>query len=334
MREITVALAVIAFGGGATPYPPRGVDTQDTVVAEFRSRLGVSVRTARDEQPDLRQEGEHCSADADLLARIGRAKGHQVRIYKNPTSFGLYTVSELRSEDPDTIVRMGGVGRNRLGTEDVFAGVIAAQVPHPDLSERQAEERGEFVERLDDDGGHSGLIVIAPHGGAIEPHTDGQAELVATELKGKAVSSWRCKGWSQNQDNTAFQRWHITSADIHEASFPRLARVIDRHFVYAVSFHGFDRDQFPGLKADVLIGGRGEESLKEQLRGSIQGALKGTALVVRVARRGEPLNGDEPSNVVNRLAKSGGIQIEQSREAREHWDVIAKAVALVYKTKL
>src|SRR5262245_32771527 len=116
MREITIALVVVAFGGGATPYPPREADAQDAVIAEHRSRLGVLVRAARDEQPDLRQEGEHCSADADLLARIGRAKGHQVRIYKNPTSFGLYTVSELRSEDPDTIVRMGGVGRKRLGT--------------------------------------------------------------------------------------------------------------------------------------------------------------------------------------------------------------------------
>ena len=46
-----------------------------------------------------------------------------------------------------------------------------------------AEAGGELVERLDDDGELRGLIVIAPHGGDIEPHTDEQAERVAFRLE-------------------------------------------------------------------------------------------------------------------------------------------------------
>jgi phage replication-related protein YjqB (UPF0714/DUF867 family) len=289
---------------------------------------GIRVRTARDEQADLQKQGEHCSADPDFLARIGSAKGRQVRVYKNPTSVALYTVSELRGEDPETIVRIGNVGRKRLGTEDVFPGTISLQVPRPDLSDVEAEQRGEFVERLDDDRAHAVLIVIAPHGGAIEAHTDEQAELVASELKG--VSCWRCKGWSKDG---AHRRWHITSADIHEASFPELAKVINRRFSYAVAFHGFDRGDFRDIKADVLIGGRGDMTLKQELKEVISKATGGI-LQVRIATDDDPLNGDEPSNIVNRLARSGGIQIEQSKEARERWEVIAKAVARVYKAKL
>jgi hypothetical protein len=44
---------------------------------------------------------------------------------------------------------------------------------------------------------HTRLIVIAPHGGDIERHTDQQAERVASRLKAKAASSWRCKGFKE-----------------------------------------------------------------------------------------------------------------------------------------
>jgi phage replication-related protein YjqB (UPF0714/DUF867 family) len=335
MRKTSALLVLVLLWAGTTTDRHRQASGQVAAVARATNCLEILVRTARDEQPDLQTQEEHCSADADLLAHIGRAKGHQVRIYKNPTAYGLYTVSELRSEDSNTIVRMGCVGRKRLGTEDVFSGIISAQVPHPDLDEREAEKQGEFVERLDDDGENTGLIVIAPHGGAIEPNTDEQAERVTSELKGRTVSSWRCKGWSKNPNNSAYQRWHITSAEIHEASFPKLAGIINRRFTHAVSFHGFNRENFPRLDADVLIGGGLDDgTLKAELKDTIQKALEGTGLQVRVARTGDPLNGEEPRNVVNRLAKRGGIQIEQSKEARRHWERIAQAVAEVYRSKL
>jgi Poly-gamma-glutamate hydrolase len=94
------------------------------------------------------------------------------------------------------------------------------------------------------------MVVIAPHG-MIERYTDCQAERVAVELSG--ISCWRCKGWKP--DNGAFDRWHITSTDIHEASFPLLNSIVNRGFAHAVAFHGFSED-------DILIGGGASDSFK------------------------------------------------------------------------
>ena len=107
-------------------------------------------------------------------------------------------------------------------------------------------------------------------------------------------------------------------------------RVIRRRFAYAVSFHGFRRAE---IRADVLIGGTGSRSLKEKLRAEIAGSL-GPELSVVIADENDPLNGNDPRNIVNRLAEGSGIQIEQSPRARREWRPIADAVALVYWTTL
>ncbi|HEX5913058.1 MAG TPA: poly-gamma-glutamate hydrolase family protein, partial [Rubrobacter sp.] len=208
------------------------------------------------------------------------------------------------------------------------AATVYAQVPNPTLTEAEAEVRSEFVERLADNGTHKGLIAIAPHGGQIEPYTDQQAERVAQQLSAKGVSSWRCKGWKQG--GGAHERWHITSTDIHPASFPKLSRVITRGFRYAVAFHGYGG-------TGVLIGGGAPDSLKGEIELAIERALSGSGIAVRVARPDEDLGGGSPRNIVNRLTAggAGGIQIEQSFSAREgHGQAIADAVASVYDSKL
>jgi hypothetical protein len=73
----------------------------------------------------------------------------------------------------------------------------------------RGRDRATSSSSVDDDGFQRGLIAIASHGGEIEPHTDEQAERVATAL---AVSTWRCRGFDGTQ--SAVARWHITSADI------------------------------------------------------------------------------------------------------------------------
>jgi hypothetical protein len=129
-------------------------------------------------QQDLIDHEEHCSADPVKLATVGRERGHQVRIKRNDSEYGLYTVSQVRHERLDNIVRMGSAGRERLGTSDEFVGSLDSQVPHPTFDDADAEANNEFVERLEDNGTHTGLVVIAPHGGDIEPHTD---QLVAVQ---------------------------------------------------------------------------------------------------------------------------------------------------------
>jgi phage replication-related protein YjqB (UPF0714/DUF867 family) len=178
---------------------------------------------------------------------------------------------------------------------------------------------------------HIGLIVIAPHGGDIEPHTDQQAERVASRLAAKAVSSWRCKGF---KGDGSFDRWHITSTDIHEASFPLLNSVISRGFTYAVAFHGFDDPEIP---FDILIGGAAPYSLKQEIETAIKGAITGSDITVHIASPDEKFGGDSLKNIVNRLTAGGanGIQIEQSPPARSnHWRDIADVVANVYSSKL
>ena len=289
----------------------------------------ASINRTLPEQADLKRHGEHCSADPEKLATVGRLLGHQVRIKRNDDEYGLYTVSEVRQENQENIIRMGKGGRERLGTSDEFDGMLDAQVPHATFADAEAECNGEFVERLDDDGMHTGLIVIAPHGGDVEAHTDQQAECVASQLAQKGVSLWRCKGW---HPGGAFAHWHITSTDIHEASFPLLNSVISRGFRYAVAFHGFDDPEIP---YDILVGGRAQDALKEELKCAIEDVV-GSDFTVHITKPDEHFGGDDERNIVNRLTDGGanGVQIEQKNGSREKWRRIADAVANVYDPKL
>lgn len=295
------------------------------------------VKKSLNEQSTLKNQKEHCSADPEKLATIGRAEGHQIRVRRNEEEYALYTISETRQERPDNILRMSQQGRSRLGTTDEFDAIVEFRVPYAiyknkdedanEKADREAKDKSEFIECLNDNGTHTGLIVIAPHGGAIEKYTDQQAEYVATQLKAQDVSCWRCKGWG-NQDSGAYDRWHITSTDLHEASFPLLNTIIHRQFTCAVAFHGFSEPQ-------ILIGGGADLSLKQEIQMAIRTAIAGSGICVEIAPSSSNYGGDDPQNIVNRLAKGNGIQIEQSKKAREkYWQQITDAVICVYNSKI
>jgi phage replication-related protein YjqB (UPF0714/DUF867 family) len=129
----------------------------------------------------------------------------------------------------------------------------------------------------------------------------------------------------------AFRHWHITSTDLHEASFPKLARVIGRRFRFAVAFHGFDDDD---VDHDVLLGGIAPDGLKLEVKSAIEAAVP--SLKVHIAEPDEKYGGDSKRNVVNRLAAGGAaIQIEQKPHVRvDHGRAVADAVARVYRSKL
>ncbi len=328
LKKAMVGGGVLVAGRLLISGLPELVEAQAQSAAQDGQTYQVSVKKALASQHDLIEEAEHCSADPETLARIGRAAGQQVRLERSRSQYALYTVSETRQESPDNVVRAGAGGRRRLGTSAEFAGRLNSQVPHPTFTDAQAKANSEFVERLTDDGRHQGLIAIAPHGGDIEPYTDEQAERVGWQLASKRVSAWRCKGWKAG--GGTHERWHITSTDIHEASFPQLEKVIGRQFKHAVAFHGFSQK-------GVLIGGAAPGSLKGEIAGAIDEALAGSGIPVQIADRDDDLGGNSPRNVVNRLTagQAGGIQIEQSFAARErHWDAISDAVAAVYRRKL
>jgi phage replication-related protein YjqB (UPF0714/DUF867 family) len=288
----------------------------------------ASIRKALAAQEDLKRRDEHCSMDPLTLAAIDCSIRQQVRVTRTSDEYGLYTISEVRQESAQGIVRMGLAGRRRLETDEAFAAVLDPQVVHPTLSGDEAEALGEFVERLDDDGHNRALIVIAPHGGHIEPHTAEQAERVASRLAGHGASCWRCKGFKNG--GGASERWHITSADISEASFPRLNEVVGRGFAHAFAFHGF-------VEPEILVGGLADMALKQEIKAAIDGAMAGTGFDVRIAEPCDPDNGDDERNIVNRLTAGGanGVQIEQPLKARRNYGLaIADAVADVYRSKL
>ncbi|HEY3006006.1 MAG TPA: poly-gamma-glutamate hydrolase family protein [Kribbellaceae bacterium] len=283
----------------------------------------TSVRKALSEQTDLIGHDEHCSVDGGRLAAIGRDLGHQVRIIRTGVDKAIYTVSQLRDEQ---LVRMGKAARERIGSGDEFTATVDSRVVADGLTDREAEDREEFVERLRDDGVQSALLVLAPHGGDIERHTDEQADRVAARLDG--VTVWLCKGFAKEPRSAA--RFHITSGEIREESFPALGTVASRGFRYAVAFHGFARPA-----PTILVGGAGPGWLKHWVAAAVRRAVAGSAITVRVGRKGEPFNGDDPDNIVNRLTRSGkaGVQLEQTLDARsEHGLAIADAVAGVYRS--
>ena len=286
---------------------------------------------------------EHCSAHHSQITTIGRNIGQQVRIGRYTpdgaklADFALYTVIALHNEEPD-VAFLGFRDpesenhdlRDRLGLTgtDVFSGKIDSQVPHPTYTDSEAEANSEFIERLLDNGCHSGLIAIAPHGGDIERHTDEQAERVGKQLAHKCVSVWLCKGFKKG--GGAFDRWHITSTDISEESFPKLKTVIGRHFEFAVAFHGWSEDS-------ICIGGSAPPALRLEIKTAVERAISGSGIVVATSDEGKcpgAFNGDDPKNIVNRLG-ANGIQLEQSKEARARYGVqIADAVADVLGPKI
>jgi len=292
----------------------------------------ASVRRAqRPEQDDLVAHQEHCSADPDRLATVGAGRGAQVRIVRGEGQYALFTVSEVRPESPDTVVRMGQDGRERLGTPEEFDGVLDTRVARSELTDERARADSEFVERLQDDGHQRRLVVLAPHGGDIEPHTDEQAEHLAACLRSNRVSVWLCKGFRVG--GGAARRWHITSDDIDPGSFPALGSIFGRGFAHAVSFHGFDRADLPD---GVVVGGAARDRLKCCVAAAIRDALAGTGFTVRIAGAGDPLGGGNAANIVNRITASGrgGVQIEQGPGVRDqHALAVAEAVARVYRRR-
>lgn len=223
-----------------------------TILTEYNARI---LKLDLPEQDGLKNDAERCSADPGMLQSIGRDVGQQVRITRadHPGFFALYTVAQANPPadlgDPSraNVVRTGLTGRERLGTPDEMEAVVQAAVVDADPPSNGVR----FFEVAEDDGRQTYFIAIAPHGGDIEEHTDDEAQCLGKELasSGYPASTWMCKGFGDGPKG-AFDRWHITSTDLHPASFPLLSNIATRKFCHGVAFHGFskrpdDADLYP-----------------------------------------------------------------------------------------
>jgi len=292
---------------------------------------------------------EQCWANSQQLSSINRHPGEQVRIEfpraNTNTKLGaIFTVSPqfLSDPDPKRVIlgkRIENLNNCQL-SENACNGQVKAQIMLDALGEddEPAKSMSEFIEKLHEVQNHK-LIVLAPHGGNIEPWTDVEAEYVANRF-GDSASLWLCKGFSSRKPNgdsneDASERWHITSTQINPESFPKLKSIIapTPNFEYSIAFHGWTEDS-------ICVGGNPhnpDADLKCDIRCAIMKALDGANPDIKVHVSPCPsgnFNGDSPKNIVTRLG-TNSIQIEQCKIARtKYHDDIAKAVADVIGTRI
>jgi phage replication-related protein YjqB (UPF0714/DUF867 family) len=293
------------------------------------------------EPDEHRVHPEHCKANETQIKNIGRHSREQVRI-EFPTANGIlgaiYTVSSFFLNHAGGVILGNRIGdlNNCQPSGNACKGEVKAQIMIEGLDyDEEAEEKGELIEHLNHDVQNSKLVVIAPHGGEIEQWTDVEAEYVANHFSTDRVSLWLCKGFSYKDNEDALERWHITSTEISEKSFPKLNTIIGPNptFNYSIAFHGWKEDS-------ICVGGNPENpdtGLKGDIKVAIKKALEERNSDIEVNVSPCPtgkFNGDKPENIVNRLG-TNGIQIEQCKIARrDYHDVIAQAVANVIGTRI
>jgi phage replication-related protein YjqB (UPF0714/DUF867 family) len=142
--------------------------------------------------------------------------------------------------------------------------------------------------------GSSGVAVIAPHGGGIEPGTVELAEAIAGD-----VHSLYC---FEGIKNTANAGLHITSGYFDE---PKGADIVKRSEA-VLALHGCR-----GREEAVYVGG-----LDTDLREKIRISLMQAGFNVELSPRPE-LRGQGEQNICNRCKGGRGVQLEISRGLRE-----------------
>ncbi|GAA3399068.1 poly-gamma-glutamate hydrolase family protein [Streptomyces roseoviridis] len=159
--------------------------------------------------------------------------------------------------------------------------------------------------------------VLAPHGGGIEAGTselcmaiagyrpfDADTDPSAAALPGETQRDYWMFEALQNSGTQ-----HVTSTNCDDPA----ALAVCANNLYAVSLHGFAED----VQKKVVIGGR-----DTRLRRNLAAAFAASGLTttgnvtVVVAGADDPLNGDDPANIVNRTRTGAGAQLEISTALR------------------
>jgi phage replication-related protein YjqB (UPF0714/DUF867 family) len=300
-------------------------------------RTSLSTDTASPALNTRAHASEHCALDRESLDVLRSAVGRQVLVRRSPKRLALYTVAE-KIEAAGRATHVGTVGLARLEDPTGEPPATLRASLETEFTGGDSQTPVRLTEQLLGKGA-TGLAVLAPHGGKIEPGTDDQATLVLKALAraGKPVRAWIARGFNPAG---AHPCWHITASEISERSFPRLGQLFGPGasrgpFAHAVAFHGQNDS------AAIIVGGglpRDDEhnALKASLAAHVHEALQAVMADppdVVVGLRG-PLAGVEPANIVNRVTAGGnGIQLEQPlavRTVKARRTAIAQAVAGFY----
>jgi phage replication-related protein YjqB (UPF0714/DUF867 family) len=160
------------------------------------------------------------------------------------------------------------------------------------------------------------VLIMAPHGGSIEPTT----EIIAEAIADKDYSLYSFEGLEKDS-----RMLHIES---HFFDEPRALQVVKKANV-VITIHG----QIDQKEEFVMIGG-----LHDGLRWKITKQLEEVGFQTRPPTEG--LAGTDPLNICNRGKSKQGVQLEVSRRVRDllrndkdRLHVFAEAVRKAIQTK-
>ncbi|MEU3839419.1 poly-gamma-glutamate hydrolase family protein [Streptomyces sp. NPDC028635] len=165
--------------------------------------------------------------------------------------------------------------------------------------------------------------VIAPHGGGIEAGTSELCMAIAgytpfdynTDPSTAAVPGETQRDYWMFEALANSSSQHVTSTHCDDPA----ALAVTTANLYAVSLHGFDDTTVKKIN----IGGR-DERLKRNLKAAFTkyGLTSNTGnadweVTVVFAGATDPINGDDPANIVNRTRTGAGAQLEMSTALRK-----------------
>lgn len=157
------------------------------------------------------------------------------------------------------------------------------------------ETEGEDYEIDVCEAGRSRVVVMAPHGGGIEPHTD----TLAREIAGDAFTFYAFRG-IKPRDN--YELLHVTSTNFNE---PKAVRLAERAEV-VLAVHGKSGDgEF------AMVGGRHSELVDQ-----VETLLDDLGIEIRDPTR--RVAATSVKNICNRC-RQGGVQLELNMPLRKRF---------------
>lgn len=315
-----------------------GCMVQDT---EYFEGVGKSVLelhstfTFEENSLDLGSK-EHCLLPAPHGANL---EGQQVRIELSGSDTGLCTVqgnsstsnAQMNSDGLTDRLGWGGTGTiSNVTVRDTYCGsgqtgCVGVGEPVTDFDDiHSISVAGPVINELIFTHQDNRVAYMAPHG-VLEQETAEQVEAIYDDDVTNHNAYWAVGYKRAGGGGSNFSHYHITATDMSEVSFPGLDTLVGMDLDYAVTFHGCDASC---PSTDVNVGGLIEPLFRKGVAELISEKLPG---LVVTHNPPSGVDGDEEENVVNRVAAGHrGLQLEQSHDARDDYDVIAAQVKEVF----
>jgi len=161
------------------------------------------------------------------------------------------------------------------------------------------------------------LILLAPHGGQVEPNTEQIIQLINQKVA-LPTGLWYTTGIVNGSLNKAFKKWHTTNKTHSVTDFSLYNTFLESTYDLAISFHVMSKE-------GIIIGGRSDNSVKQSLQTHLQNVYNSQQVIFGTPQ--STLSGLNPTNFVNTIPSTQSIHIELSRRiSMENPWKIAEAV--------